>query len=442
MKKKTVIAMLVMCMAFSAAACSPLKDQAADAIEKNETSGDSGEETGSDKKTSSGVRLVSVRDVSKYVTIGEYKGLKLDNETEAVTDEDVNLEIEFRLQEKPEEVKDGAVEEGDFVKLNYTATIDGKEFEGGSEENYEMTVGDSGMVPGFDDGLIGMKKGETKELTLTFPEDYYDESVIGKTAVYQVTIQKISRVPQLTDQWVAANSDSKTVDEYRQAVRKSLEDSAAETAKLGLYDKAWNTVLDSSEVKEFPKEDLEKAVQAYKDMNEKYISQSGMELADFLEAQGMTQADFDKECQTYGEAKLKQDLIVQGIMDAEGLSLEDEDAADLKQELIQQYGAEDLSQVVELYGQQEVDESLALLRVEKFIVDNAEVTELSGSGEDAAVNEDAMTEEGAVDTQDTTEAAPEDGGTAEDTTDDGAAADDAAAGDTEDDTAEEGVVEG
>ena len=437
MKKKTVIAMLVMCMAFSAAACSPAGDKAATA-EKTENAGEgssddaSGEDSGSgEEKKASGVRLVSVDDVSKYVTIGEYKGLKLDNEVEPVTDDAVEWEIQNRLQEKPEEVKDGAVQNGDLVRINYTATIDGKEFEGGSEENYDITVGDSGMVPGFDDGLIGMKKGESRELTLTFPEDYYDESVIGKTAVYTVTLQKISRVPELTDQWVAANTDDKTVDEYRQSVRKSLEDDADRIAREGLYDRAWNQVLETSEVKEFPEEDLEKTVQEYKELNEKYITQSGMELSDFLEAQGMTQEDFDRECQEYGEAKLKQDLIVQGIVDAEGLSLEDKDAVALQQEMLQQYGVEDLSQMVELYGQVEVNESLALLRVEKFIVDNADVTELAGSGENAAVNEDAMTDQGAQDTQDaqgtTPSAVPETAG------------DEA---DTADTAAEEGVVEG
>lgn len=99
------------------------------------------------------------------------------------------------------------------------------------------------MADGFDEGIVGMKAGETKELNLTFPEDYYDSELAGKSAVYQVTVQSIRRTPELTDEWVAANTDSKTVAEYRAAVQKELEDGVNEAAENQLYADAWNQVL-------------------------------------------------------------------------------------------------------------------------------------------------------------------------------------------------------
>ena len=388
MKKKTVAAMLVMCMALSATACSE-SDTKETKTETTQDTGDKKDSASSDKKTSaSAVRLVSVSDVSKYVTIGEYKGLTLDRASVTVTDDDVQAEIDYNLEEKGTEVNDGTVEEGDSVTINFTGTIDGKEFDGGSAEDYDLVIGEGGMIDGFEDGIIGMKKGETKELDLTFPDDYYEESVAGKPVVFKVTLQKFARPSELNDEWVAANTEYKTVDEYRAAVKKELEENETKSADYDLYSNAWSEVLANSEVKEYPEEDVDKAVESYKKLNENYVKEAGMEMSDFLKAQGMSEEDYEEDCQQYAESKVEQNLIVQGIMDAEGLSLDDDDIQTLKDELLSEYGYESFEQLVAYYGEQEVNESLALMRVERFIVDNATVNETSATEADVA-NEDA-----------------------------------------------------
>ena len=385
MKKKTVAAMLVMCMALSATACSE-SDTKETKTETTQDTGDKKDSASSDKKTSaSAVRLVSVSDVSKYVTIGEYKGLTLDRASVTVTDDDVQAEIDYNLEEKGTEVNDGTVEEGDSVTINFTGTIDGKEFDGGSAEDYDLVIGEGGMIDGFEDGIIGMKKGETKELDLTFPDDYYEESVAGKPVVFKVTLQKFARPSELNDEWVAANTEYKTVDEYRAAVKKELEENETKSADYDLYSNAWSEVLANSEVKEYPEEDVDKAVEAYKKLNENYVKEAGMEMSDFLKAQGMSEEDYEEDCQQYAESKVEQNLIVQGIMDAEGLSLDDDDIQTLKDELLSEYGYESFDQLVAYYGEQEVNESLALMRVERFIVDNATVNETSATEADVDV---------------------------------------------------------
>lgn len=407
MKKKTVLAMLVMCMVFSASACSdksaeksaPEKTESSaektdKAEEKTETKEDTKQE---EEKTE--VRLVSVSDISKYITVGEYKGLKLNNIVEPVSDPEVDTEIEFRLQDKAEEVKGGTAQSGDQVRVSFTGTIDGKSFEGGSEEDYDLVIGEGAVADGFDEGIVGMKAGETKELNLTFPEDYYDSELVGKSAVYQVTVQSIRRTPELTDEWVAANTDSKTVAEYRAAVQKELEDGVNEAAENQLYADAWNQVFESSEIIEYPEEDIDTAIEAYKELNGEYIEQAQMDMSEFLKSQGITEEEYEEDCRQYAEAKVKQNLIVQYIMDEENLSVDDKEAEALDKKLLQQYGATDISEVVDLYGEREVNETRALLRVEKFIVDQAEVDQKVGGGDELAENEDAVTEEGAYDTQ-------------------------------------------
>ena len=389
MKKKAVVAMLIMCMAVSAAACGKSSDtektttETTDTKDSEDSEKDSTDTDTKETDSSGENRLVSVKDVSKYVTIGEYKGLELTRTSQPVTDDDVQAEINYNLEDNGSEVKDGTVENGDTVTINFTGTIDGKEFDGGSAEDYELVVGDGEMIDGFEDGIVGMKSGETKELDLTFPDDYYEESVAGKAVVFKVTLQKFTRPAELTDEWVAENTEYKTVDEYRAAVKTQLEDTAVQTADYELYSDAWNKVQAASEIKDYPKEDVDAAKKSYQELNEKYVKDAGMEMADFLESQGMSEEDYESECQQYAESKVEQNLIVQGIMDAEGLSIDDEETQKLKDDLIKEYGFASIDEMIETYGEQEVNESLALLRVERFIVDNANVTEVAGDDADA-----------------------------------------------------------
>ena len=399
MKKKTVAAILVMCMVLSASACG--KEAAKDTknektTETTETTDKKSEEKAEkDDKTSkeASLKLVTVDDISDYLTIGEYKGLTLNRISQEVTDDDVQAEIDYDLKDKGEEIKDGTVGSGDTVTINFTGTIDGKEFDGGSAEDYQLTVGEGSMIDGFEDGIIGMKDGETKELDLTFPEDYYDDSVAGKAVVFKVTLQKFTRKAELTDEWVAANTDYKTVDEYKNSVREQLQKDADTSADIDLYDSAWTEVLSASEIKKYPEADVNTAIEEYKAQTEQYVQEAGIEMSDFLEAQGISEDEYDDECKTYAESKVEQNLIVQGIMTEEGLTIEDNELDELKDLLCQEYGASSIDELVEYYGQHDVDESLALLRVQKFIVDQATVEEKTGSDDDLIANEDTDTDE-------------------------------------------------
>ena len=426
MKKKVVAAMLAACMAVSLTACGN-----SDSSQKNtaETKSASDEnKTDSEETKEEEIRIVSVKDVSDYVTIGDYKGFTLDRYTQAVTDDDVDAQISYELQDKVTEVTDGTVENGDTVTINYTGTVDGKEFDGGSAQDYDLVVGEGSMgIDGFEEGLIGMKKGETKELTLTLPEGYSEnDSLSGKEAVFKITLQKFARVPELTDDWVAANTDYKTVDEYKQSVRDELEKQADMAADNQLYEDAWYEVLDASEVKKYPEEDIKKAEENHKADTEQTAKDNDMELSDLLESWGMTEEDFDEECKSYAESKVEQNLIVQGIIDAEGLSLNDKETEELKDNLLLDYGAPSIVKLIEWYGEDEVNESLALLRVEKFIVDQSTVNEKTGSPEDSIENEDAY-----EDAQDTGEDLVEDAGNDESEAQD----------DTEEDMTEDNTVE-
>ena len=291
-------------------------------------------------------------------------------------------------------------------------------FDGGTANNYELTIGSGTFIDGFEDGIIGMKKGETKDLDLTFPEEYSSEELAGQEVVFKVTLQSFKRAPELTDTWVAKNTDCKNVDDYKKEIRTTLEDEAKTSAQNTLRETAWNTVLSASEVKEYPQEDLDTAKTEFRSLYENYAKQGAMTLEDFVKAQGISMDDFEEQSGQYAEFKVKQNLIVQGIMDAENMTLEDKKSLSIQDELIKAYSVKDLAALVDKYGQAAVDESIGLLRVEDFILDNATVEEKVSAGDTQGVNgddpsSDGSSAEGTVDEEleaaEATDMVPEDG---------------------------------
>lgn len=332
--------------------------------------------------------------MSKYVTIGQYKGLSLDNTVEAVTDDAVEGRVEQELQNKAEEVTEGSVQEGDIVTINYVGTKDGVAFDGGTANNYELTIGSGTFIDGFEDGIIGMKKGETKDLDLTFPEEYSAEDLAGQEVTFKVTLQSFKRAPELTDEWAAKNTDCKTAEDYKKEIRKTLESEAKTSAQNTLRETAWNTVLSESEVKEYPQDDLDTAKTEFRTLYENYAKQADMTLEDFVKAQGISMDDFEEQSGQYAEYKVKQNLIVQGIMDAEKMTLEDKKSLSVQDELIKAYDVKDLAALVDKYGQAAVDEAIGLLRVEDFILDNATVDEKVTAGDTEGENGDDPSTDG------------------------------------------------
>lgn len=391
MKRKMYLAVLALCVALTASACG---SSASTAKEPTETKTEQEAKTDKEEKKApkdTDTRLVTVDNLEKYVTLGEYKGITLDNTVNVITDEDLQARIDRELTEGAEEVNEPA-QNGDIVTINFVGTKDGVAFNGGTANNYDLTLGEGRMIEGFEEGIVGMKKGETKDLDLTFPEEYPAEDLAGQPVVFKITCQKVSRKAELTDEWVAKNTEQKTVDEYRTAVKTEMEEDAKKSALNALKMKAWNQVVEASEVIEYPAKDLENAVAEFKKMIGLYAEQAGMDLEKFIETQQMTMEQFDEQANMYAENKVKQILIVQAILDAEGLSLADEECLAIQDELIEDSGVKDLAALIDQYGQVMVDESIGLLRVENFIVDNAEINEQVANGDTTAANAEGAAE--------------------------------------------------
>lgn len=214
MKKKIIAAILICCLGLTMAGC-----------------GEKG------KNTDSGKKAADLENMDGYVKLGQYRGITISKDSNPVTDEKLQQEISYYLAKYPEAVtdKEAKTENGDTVSVTYEGKINGESFEGGSGTDDKLVIGSKSYIDGFEDGLVGMKAGESKDLNLKFPSDY-NEEVGGKDVVFHVTVNTIKRpLAAMTDEWVAANTDYKTVADFKEKIKEGLKDNYENDLERGAW---------------------------------------------------------------------------------------------------------------------------------------------------------------------------------------------------------------
>lgn len=330
---------------------------------------------------------------SDIVTLGEYKGLELERTVEPVTDELVDARIDQTLESNMEDIGDGPVADGDVATIDYEGKKDGEAFEGGTSKDYPLEIGSGTFIPGFEEGVVGMKKGETKDINVTFPEEYHSEDLAGQEAVFTVTVKSIERKPELTEEWVQENTDVDTIDAYKAQVREELEGEAEAAANQDLYGQAFQKVFESCTFEEIPSEDIDSLKEAQVEMAKTYAAMYGMEYEDFLSAQGLTEETFDEQITGIAEDQAKQLYVCQAILDAENITITDEEGEELMAEYLVQYDVDSLEALREaLNGSDDIDRYIVTQKAMQILVDNASITE----AEEETEAEEAPAEEAAA----------------------------------------------
>ncbi len=320
-----------------------------------------------------------------YITISQYKGVEAEaGDTTEVTDEDVDTQIDSTRQMYAElENVDRPAENGDTVTIDYVGTLNGEAFEGGSSEDYQLELGSGTFIDGFEDGIVGHSAGETFDLNLTFPDDYGSTDLAGKDVVFTVTLKtvSISNVPELNDEFVqSVSEDSSTVEEYRKEVRRMLEDNYAESAQLTLTENAWSAVMDNTEVKQYPDGAVDEMKNTIREQYQNMADSYGMEFADFLSSyMGMDEDTFEEQLQTAAENQVKQDLIVDLIIDEENLDVSDDALEEIYNQYVEDYGFSSLDDLKSAATEEELEDMARLQIVQEFIVDNCEQVQSSDS---------------------------------------------------------------
>ncbi len=325
-------------------------------------------------------------DATKYVELGEYKGMeitvpKADEVTDATVEETISTILAYYPQRVEVTDRDTA-QNGDVTDIKYVGTVDGVEFEGGSADSYFLTLGSGQFIDGFEDGVIGMKVGETKDLNLKFPEAYGSADLAGKDAVFTVTLNGIytEEVPELTDEIVSTIDPTlSNVAEFKESVKESLIEDAASMRENAVEEAIITKLSEISTVNSIPSgfsarvaatlmENVNEAAASYQ-MDPATIAQYyyGVDPENFQ--QGIN--DFVNN--TVGA----QYMIIGAIAKKEGFEISDEELDKLMQEEIDEYGATyTLDEYKEIIGDLEsYREYLLVEKVVKFIADNAVINE-------------------------------------------------------------------
>ena len=395
MKKRAIMNSMLLVMALSVTGCSQktaTKDkdtkteETAKTDDAEETESDNTEDTSEDTPTTA--ELMAGIDVEKCVTLGDYKGVTVEKTIQSVTDEDVQNEIDNALANYPVEV-DQAAKEGDTVNIDYVGKIDGEEFDGGSDQGADLKLGSGKFIDGFEDGLIGARKGETRTLNLTFPEDY-TQDLAGKAVEFTVTVNAVKEpLSEPTDQWVADNIEGyDNIADYKAGIRSEQEESNEQTAENQVRYAAWTQVIDNCTINEYPETLVEVGKKLYEQQVETYAKYAGMELDAYIESSGLTQEEYQSNMEEYGKNVAAQALVCQAICDKEGFAIGDDDYQKALQDMLTEYGCTE-DELIQTYGQDNVEQSIMLNRVSNLILENANVTEVQADSSADSSSDDS-----------------------------------------------------
>lgn len=329
---------------------------------------------------------------NKYVTLGDYKGLEVEyscSQTE-LTDEDIQSKISENLQEFATKVTDKKykAQSGDTVNIDYKGLKDGKAFDGGTAEGYDLELGSNTFIDGFEEGLIGCKTGEKKDLNLTFPENYSEESLAGKDVVFKVTVNSITTTPkvdELTDEFVAEKIEGySTVSEYKESVKKELQEELDKSVETTKEDAAWEKVTSNAKVKEYPEEDVNELVKQMEDSYTQYASYYGLELDDFIKQTGSTREEFDEEVEEGAKKEVASRLIAQAIADKEKISISDDEYKQGVQDYMKEYQYSSEEDLLKDVPEETIRIELLRNKVKKFVVENSTLTLKAATDENTA----------------------------------------------------------
>jgi trigger factor len=323
---------------------------------------------------SSAQETVATQDLTNIdngkVTLGEYKGIEVKKDPVEVTDEEIQQAIDQDLAAHEKKVDvDREVKDGDVVNIDYAGTKDGVAFDGGTAKGYDLTIGSNQFIDGFEDGLIGAKKGDKVSLNVTFPENYQNKDLAGKPVVFEVTVNSVQekQLPELNDAYVQENTKSKTVDEYKEETKQTLLKSKNDAAEQKVKNDIYTAISANCKV-----EPEQKAIDAnYDNLIARYTNQAaayGMDFTTFITAfTGMKEEDFKTAAKTQAEEIVKQRLIVNAIAEKEKLAVTDDDRKEVATEL----GYESPEELIKAEGQFEVDDYVMNNKVMEYLMQNA-----------------------------------------------------------------------
>ena len=273
-----------------------------------------------------GVTLGAIVPVKPDVKIDAYKGLKIKKYDYNVTEADVDGEVKKLLERRAEsiEITDRACENGDTVNIDFSGSVDGEKFTGGTAEAYDLVLGSGSFIPGFENQVVGMKIGENRDITVKFPEDYQAENLRGKDAVFAIKLNKITgkKLPELTDEYVKANGGAETVAEFKDKARARLEKQAADRSR----NETENSIIEEIQkhaTAEIPDAMIESEIDRIVQEFSYRLMYQGIKLEEYLKYMGQSMQEFRSQYVEQARPRVLSQLIIDKIVREEKITAED-----------------------------------------------------------------------------------------------------------------------
>ena len=331
-----------------------------------------------DKLDEKGLKFTAIVPVKPEVAIGAYKGIKIEKFDYNLNDDDIQTEVNRLLERNAVEVNvDGRpCQNGDITVIDYSGSVDGVKFAGGTAEKQNLTLGSGMFIPGFEDQVVGMNVGDTKDINVKFPDDYGAEDLKGKDAVFTVTLHEIKekKTPELTDEFVKEKEGFDTVDAYKASVKERLEKANAQRAEREVEDNLIKAITDSSEV-EIPDSLIDREVDNMIQQTSYRLMYQGLKFEDYLKYTGQTEEDYRAGCRDSAKEHVKTQLVIDKILTEEKIVATEEDIMAKIEEQANSVGksVEEYAKSVTDKQRSYIENGVIIDKLFKFLKENNEI---------------------------------------------------------------------
>ena len=310
------------------------------------------------------------------VILGAYKGIEVDKVEAAVSDEEVDAEIERERERNARSVSvsDRAVQDKDQTVIDFEGFVDGVAFEGGKGENYPLTIGSGAFIPGFEEQLIGKNIGEECDVNVTFPEDYHADNLAGKPAVFKVTVKEIKEkvLPELDDEFAAEVSEFDTLAEYKEDVKKNLTEKREKDVKNAKEDAVVDAIIANATM-DIPEAMIETQQRQMVQEFAQNIQMQGLSIDQYFQFTGLTAEKMMEQVKPQAEKRIKSRLVLEAVAKAENIVASEEDFEEEIAKMAEMYKmeADKVKESIGEEGKKQFMEDLAVSKAAEFVVNEA-----------------------------------------------------------------------
>lgn len=310
------------------------------------------------------------------VKLGKYKGIEIEKVAIEVTEEEVNeaIETERKNSARTVTVEDRPVKDGDTTVIDFEGFVDGVAFEGGKGENYPLTIGSHSFIDTFEEQLIGKSINEEVEVNVTFPEDYQAENLQGKPALFKVTIKEIkeNQLPDLDDEFAEEVSAYSTFAEYKESVKKNLEEKKAEEAKSAKEDAVVDAIIANAEM-EIPEAMIATQQRQMVEEFAQRLAMQGLSMEQYSQFTGVTAEAMMEQVKPQAEKRIQARLVLEAIAAAEKIEVSEKEYEEELKKMADAYKME-VEQIKEILDEEraaEMKKDMAIQKAVEFAVANA-----------------------------------------------------------------------